>query len=95
MHIFSSLFTLSLVILSGFVGTGRFSSLKEALLAKEVVLGLCTQLGIVLDYDKSNLTPKQEAIYLGMRIRTIVLKAFPTQKRIETRQTCLEEFLGQ
>ena len=62
---------------------------------KEVVLGLCTQLGIVLDYDKSNLTPKQEAIYLGMRIRTIVLKAFPTQKRIETLQTCLEEFLGQ
>ena len=30
-----------------------------------------------------------------MRIRTIVLKAFPTQKRIESLQTCIEEFLGQ
>ena len=52
------------------------SSRKEALWASDVVLHLCRQLGILINFNKSHLSSTQSATYLGMVIESLSLKAF-------------------
>ena len=60
------------------------SSWVEALWARETVLAFCRQLGIVLNFDKSYLTPTQTITYLGMVIVSRYLRAFPSPERVPT-----------
>ena len=57
------------------------SSEEGAAWARDETLHLCHQLGIVINFEKSDLIPKKVAIYLGMRIESSILRAFPTEKR--------------
>ena len=52
------------------------SSFSKALWARDAVLNLCLQRGIVVNESKSHLTPSQSATYLGMVIRSRIFKAF-------------------
>ena len=70
------------------------SSREEILRAREVLLNLCAFLGIVINLEKSNLTPSQSQIYLWMRIETTISKVFPTQERILKLLSQLEDFLS-
>ena len=57
------------------------SSEEGAVHARDETLRLCKQLGIVINLEKSNLIPKQGAVYLGMEIDSVSLRAFPMTKR--------------
>ena len=69
------------------------SSQEESLVARSKALDLCHSLGILLNKEKSSLTPSRSACYLGMRIETTSLRAFPTEKRISTFQSLAKKFL--
>ena len=70
------------------------SSQSEALWAKDTVLDLCRQLGIVINLNKSHLSPSQLVAYLGMVIRSPTLKAFTSLDRISALLLQIEEFLS-
>ena len=70
------------------------SSRKEALWARDVILHLCHQLGIVVNLAKSHLNPSRTAMYLGMTIESPSLRAFPSQERISTLLSQLGDFLS-
>ncbi|XP_068209145.1 uncharacterized protein [Palaemon carinicauda] len=69
------------------------SSEQGAIYTRDVVLRLCNKLGIQINLEKSTLIPSQVSIYLGMKIDSSILKAFPTQDRIQTIQECIKLFL--
>ena len=66
----------------------------EALRARDLVLNLCHDLGIIINYEKSYLSPSQTSSYLGMAIRSPILRAFPTQERVQKLLSQIEEFLS-
>ena len=70
------------------------SSRKEALQARDVVLHLCHQLGIMVNLAKSHLDPSRTATYVGMTVENPSLRAFPSQKRVSTLQSQLDKFLS-
>ena len=70
------------------------SSLSEALWARDTVLDLCRQLGIVIKLDKSHLSLSQSAMYLGMVLRSPILKAFPALEWVSALLLQIEEFLS-
>ena len=70
------------------------SSLSEALWARDAVLDLCHQLGMIINLDKSYLTPSHSATYLGMVLRIPILRAFPAPKRVSALRSQIEEFLS-
>ena len=70
------------------------SSRKEGLWARDIVLNLCRQLGIVVNYDKSHLTPSRTAAYLGMMIESSSLRAFPSPERVLTLLSQIGKFLS-
>ena len=53
------------------------SSQEEACWARDKVLQLCQELGIVINLDKSSLTPSQVIVYLGMKIESQTFRASP------------------
>ena len=55
------------------------SELQEAL---NRILKLCQDLGIVVNFKKSDLEPKNRAKYLGLVLDSVLLRAFPTEARI-------------
>ena len=61
--------------LDGWVLLGSFY--QEALDSTQVLLRLCAQLGIRINFNKSCLHPAQELVFLGVNILTLHLKAFP------------------
>ena len=69
-------------------------SFSEAIWARDAVLDLCLQLGIVINEAKSHLTPSQSATCLGMIIRSWIFKAFPTPDRSSALSLQVEEFLS-
>ena len=69
------------------------SSPQACLQSKDFILGICVQLGIVVNMEKSDLVPKQVTTYLGMIIDAIKMKAFPTTKRIEELWRVIRDFL--
>ena len=70
------------------------SSRKEAYWARDMVLQLCQELGIVVNLDKSSLLPSQSIVYLGIQIESQTFRASPTPLRIEEFFLIAEEFLS-
>ena len=70
------------------------SSRMKALWARDVVLNLCQQLGIMGNLAKSHLNPSRTATYVGMSIESPSLRAFPSQERVLTLWSQLTEFLS-
>ena len=70
------------------------SSRSECLCARDQVLLLCRELGIVVNLGKSQLTPTQVVTYLGMVIDATSLRVSPTPTRIQTLVLLVEEFLS-
>ena len=50
--------------------------------ALEKILQVCRDLGIVVNLKKSDLEPKTQAKYLGLLLDSVLLRAFPTEDRI-------------
>ena len=70
------------------------SSLAEVCWARDRVLQLCQELGIVVNLDKSSLTPSQVIVYPGIKIESQTFRASPTPSRIEKFFSIVEEFLS-
>ena len=70
------------------------SSQEEACWARDKVLSFCQELGIVVNLEKSTLTPSQMVTYLGIRIDSHTFWASPTPLRIEKFFSIAEEFLS-
>ena len=70
------------------------ASADEAQRATTCLLSLCSNLGIRVNWEKSSLTPEQEKTFLGMVIRSPLLRVFPTQARIRGIQDLLHSFLS-
>ena len=69
------------------------SSQEEACWARDKVLSLCRELGIVVNLEKSTVTPSQVITYLGIRIEPQTFRASATPSRIE-KFSIAEEFLS-
>ena len=59
------------------------SSFQEISRARDFLLWLCEQLGILVNHSKSTLTPSQRIICLGMTLQSRPLRAFPTHARVQ------------
>ena len=59
------------------------SSREQVLLALETVLQLCGTLGIVVNWEKSQLIPTQRMVYLGVVLDSISFRASPALERVE------------
>ena len=70
------------------------SSQKGVVQARDRVLMLCSELGILVNLEKSDLVPTQCITYLGMVINVRTFSASPTSKRIENLFRLIEEFLS-
>ena len=70
------------------------SSQEEACWARDKVFSLCQELGIVVNLEKSTLTPSQTIVYLGIRIDSQTFQASATPSRIEKFFSIVEEFLS-
>jgi len=46
------------------------------------VLTLCQELGLMVNWDKSDLTPKQDYVFLGYRFENLSHRVFPSEDRI-------------
>ena len=58
------------------------SSREQVLLALETVLQLCKSLGIVVNWEKSQLIPTQRIVYLEVILDSISFRASPALKRV-------------
>lgn len=70
------------------------SSAEELTSKVNQVLLLCHDLGIVINKEKSDLEPKQQVKYLGMWIDSQVVRAFPTEARIDNLRMVVRSFLS-
>ena len=70
------------------------SSKEECLRAREIKENLCLELGIMINLEKSSLTPAQETKYLGMIINSVTLRASPSIERQKNLLALIEEFLS-
>ena len=59
------------------------SSREQVLLALETVLQLCFSLGIVVNWEKSQLIPTQRMVYLGVLLDSLSFRASPALKRVK------------
>ena len=59
------------------------SSRGLVLLALDTVLQLCQALGIVVNWEKSQLVPTQWMVYLGVLLDSLSFRASPAQKRVQ------------
>ena len=59
------------------------SSREQVLLALRTVLRLCNSLGIVVNWEKSQLVQTQTICYLGVILDLINIRASPAQKRVD------------
>ena len=70
------------------------SSREQVLLALDTVLQLCQSLGIVVNWEKSQLIPTQGMVYLGVLLDSISFRASPAQKRVEKLLSIGDVFLS-
>ena len=70
------------------------SSFQEITQARNFLLRLCQELGVLVNLSKSSLTPSQSLDYLGMALQTTYLRAFPTRARIQKVLSLVEEFVS-
>ena len=70
------------------------SSREQVLLALETVLQLCKSLGIVVNWEKSQLIPTQRMVYLGVLLDSISFRTSPALKRVEKLLSIGDVFLS-
>ena len=70
------------------------SSRSLFLQALETVLHLCQELGILVNWEKSQLTPSQRVVYLGVILDSTFFRASPSQPRVEKLCLTVKEFLS-
>ena len=70
------------------------SSREQVLLALETVLQLCRSLGIVVNWEKSQLIPTQRMVYLGVLLDSISFRASPALNRVEKLLSIGDVFLS-
>ena len=70
------------------------SSREQVLLALDTVLQLCHSLGIVVNWEKSQLIPTQHMVYLGVLLDSISFRASPALKRVEKLLSIGDVFLS-
>ena len=70
------------------------SSREACCQARDKTLGLCHDLGIKINLEKSHLDPSQTATYLGMVLDTIAFTVSPTPKRQQKLLALVQEFLS-
>ena len=68
------------------------SSFQEIMRARDFLLWLCDQLGILVNHSKGTLTLSQRLDYLGMTLQSNPLRAFPTQARVRKALSLVTEF---
>jgi hypothetical protein len=67
---------------------------KQSLLGHiRIAIDLLTQAGFLINLKKSNLTPAQDLIFLGMRLRTDLGSAHLPQEKAQVLARCAETFL--
>ena len=70
------------------------SSRPLVLQALDTVLRLCKELGIVVNWEKSNLLPAQSVVYLGVFIDSTLFRASPSLPRVEKLFSITGEFMS-
>ena len=70
------------------------SSREQVLLALDTVLQLCHSLGIVVNWEKSQLIPPQLMVYLGALLDSVSFRASPALKRVEKLLSIGDVFLS-
>ena len=70
------------------------SSREQVLLALRTVLRLCRSLGIVINWEKSQMIPSQRMVYLGVILDSISFRASPALKRVEKLLSIGDVFLS-
>ena len=70
------------------------SSREQVLLALDTVLQLCLSLGIVVNWEKSQLIPTQRMVYLGVLLDSISFRASPALKRVAKLLSIGDAFLS-
>ena len=70
------------------------SSREQVLLALRTVLRLCNSLGIVVNWEKSQLVPTQRIGYLGVLLDLVNFRASPAQKRVDKLLSIGDVFLS-
>ncbi|XP_066958908.1 uncharacterized protein [Macrobrachium rosenbergii] len=71
------------------------SSRLQLLQDRDHLLGLCHELGVVINFWKSDLTPKQRTQYLGMLIDKAASRVLPSKAQISTFRKVARQFLSQ
>ena len=69
-------------------------SREQVLLALRTVLRLCSSLGIVVNWEKSQLVPTQIICYLGVLLDSVNFRASPAQKRVDKLLSIGDVFLS-
>ena len=70
------------------------SSHEQVLLALRTVLRLCRSLGIVVNWEKSQVIPTQQMVYLGIILDSTAFRASPALKRVEKLLSIGDVFLS-
>ena len=70
------------------------SSREQVLLALKTVLRLCRSLGIVVNWEKSQVIPTQQMVYLGVILDSTTFRASPALKRVEKLLSIGDVFLS-
>ena len=70
------------------------SSREQVLLALRTVLRLCRSLGIVVNWEKSQVIPTQQMVYLGVILNSTTFRASPALKRVEKLLSIGDVFLS-
>ena len=70
------------------------SSREQVLLSLRTVLHLCNSLGIVVNWEKSQLVPTQRICYLGVLLDSVSFRASPAQKCVDKLLSIGDMFLS-
>ena len=70
------------------------SSLEQVLVALKTVLRLCRSLGIVVNWEKSQVIPTQQMVYLRVILDSTTFRASPALKRVEKLLSIGDVFLS-
>ena len=70
------------------------SSREQILLALRTVFRLCRSLGIVVNWEKSQMIPSQRMVYLGVILDSISFRTSPALKRVEKLLSIGDVFLS-
>ena len=73
--------------------SGRLAD-SGVLLSLRTVLHLCNSLGIVGNWEKSQLVPTQRICYLGVLLDSVSFRASPAQKRVDKLLSIGDVFLS-